>query len=179
MRSQGLLEMLLEGYWIIVHTIWSSLKSKVVVLASGLIYFTSFPEYASRLQKCYSRSLKNTMSNFYFLCSSWKLTSCVSHLLRKHYFSWIIAWDYRCMSSEQQRKITLTDIWTNNSVYWLFFHAENKTRNHFILIGRTPDFHFEPTIMILHIIDKLLIQVVNIYFLNWKFVSHMNLTDCW
>jgi hypothetical protein len=31
--------------------------------------------------------------------------------------------------------------------------------------------------MISHIIDKLLIQVVNIYFLNWKFVLHMNLTD--
>ena len=38
-----------------------------------------------------------------------------------------------------------------------------------LLIGQTPDFHFEPTIMILHIIDKPLIQVVNIYFLSWKF----------
>jgi hypothetical protein len=27
-----------------------------------------------------------------------------------------------------------------------------------LLIGQTPDFHFEPTIMILHIIDKPLIQ---------------------
>ena len=45
-------------------------------------------------------------------------------------------------------------------------YAQTNTNNVNI---RTPDFHFEQTIMILHIIDKLLIQVVNIYFLSWKF----------
>ena len=45
----------------------------------------------------------------------------------------------------------------------------NNTILSYILIGRTPDYHFEPTIMILHIIDKLLIQMDNIYFLSWEF----------
>jgi hypothetical protein len=49
---------------------------------------------------------------------------------------------------------------------FFFFSSDNR---YILLIGRTPDFHFEPTIMILHIIDKLLIQMVNIYFLSWKF----------
>jgi len=44
-------------------------------------------------------------------------------------------------------------------------------RDNLLYIGRTLDFHFEATIMILHLIHchKLLIQVVNIYFLSWKF----------